>query len=286
MASIENYLAPESVEEATTALAAGPVTIVAGGTDLMLQCNSGQLSYAPTLMNVQRISEIRGVSINEGTISIGALTTITDLLTDITIAQHLPVLVDMADKFGSDQIRNASTIGGNICNASPAGDSLVPLLMYNAEAVLVSKTRGTSKTRKVQLGKFFTGPGKTVRSENELLIGVDIPIPPVGFRGGFRKFGPRPALEIAMAEVSLGGVLKDTVISDVRVAFGAVAPKPIRGDQTEAALEGKILDEKTISAAGETASNEVAPISDVRASDWYRRHLIRVLTEEILADVC
>tara|TARA_B100000315_G_scaffold260545_1_gene322760 strand:- start:4230 stop:5078 length:849 start_codon:yes stop_codon:yes gene_type:complete len=281
MSNIENYLAPSSIEDAAAALAAGPATIVAGGTDLMLQTGSGQKTYAPTLINIQKITEMRGISKDGDTIRIGALTTITDLLTDAIIAEHLPVLATMADKFASDQIRNASSIGGNICNASPAGDSIVPMLMYKAEVVLVASTG----TRKVPLNEFFTGPGKSVIQENELLIGVDIAVPPAGFKGGFGKFGPRPALEIAMASVSVGGVVKDGVISDVRVAFGAVAPTPIRSAETEVALEGKKLDEETISAAGEVASSSVNPITDVRASDWYRRHLIRVMTEEILNDV-
>jgi len=285
MSTIENYLAPGSIDDAAAALAAGPATIVAGGTDLMLQAGSGQKEYAPTLINIQKISEMRGVSQDGDTIRIGALTTITDLLTDEIIAEHLPVMADMADKFASDQIRNAGTVGGNICNASPAGDGIVPLLMYKAEVVLASKPNGSTETRKVPLNEFFTGPGKSVIQENELLIGVDIPVPPAGFVGGFGKFGPRPALEIAMAAVGLGGVVKDGVITDVRVAFGAVAPTPIRSAETEAALEGKKLDEETISAAGEIASSSISPISDIRASDWYRRHLIRVMTEEILNDV-
>ena len=281
MSIIENYLAPSSIDDAAAALAAGPATIVAGGTDLMLQTGSGQKAYAPTLLNIQKITKMRGVSQDGNTIRIGALTTITDLLTDPIIAEHLPVLATMADKFASDQIRNAGTVGGNVCNASPAGDSLVPLLMYKAEAVLVA----TNVSRKVPLAEFFTGPGETIRQENELLVGVDIPVPPAGFRGGFGKFGPRPALEIAMASVSVGGVVKDGAISDVRVAFGAVAPTPIRSAETEAALEDKKLNKKTISAAGEIASSSVNPITDVRATDWYRRHLIRVMTEEILNNV-
>ena len=285
MSTIENYLAPGSIDDAAAALAAGPATIVAGGTDLMLQAGAGQKTYAPTLINIQKITEMRGVSKDGDTIHIGALTTITDLLTDDIIAEHLPVMADMADKFASDQIRNAGTVGGNICNASPAGDGIVPLLMYQAEVVLASKPNGSTETRNVPLNEFFTAPGKSVIQENELLIGVDIAVPPAGFVGGFGKFGPRPALEIAMAAVSVGGVVKYGVISDVRVAFGAVAPTPIRSAETEAALEGKKLDEATISAAGEIASASVNPITDVRASDWYRRHLIRVMTEEILNDV-
>jgi xanthine dehydrogenase FAD-binding subunit len=281
MSVVENYVAPQCIEDAAAVLAAGSVTIVAGGTDLMIQGKADKSKYEPTLMNVRHIAEMRDVSVEGDALQIGALTTITDLLTDKIIAEHLPVLADMADKFASNQIRNAGTVGGNICNASPAGDSLVPLLMYEAEAVLVS----IEGRRKVPLAKFFTGPGKTILQNNELLTSVEIAIPPDGFVGGFGKFGPRPALEIAMASVSLGGVVKNGTISNVRVAFGAVAPTPIRGPKTEAALEGSALDDETIRAAAEIARSEVRPISDVRATDWYRKHLISVMTEEILNNV-
>jgi xanthine dehydrogenase FAD-binding subunit len=281
MSVVENYVAPQSIEDAAAVLAAGSVTIVAGGTDLMIQGKADKSKYEPTLMNVRHIAEMRDVSIEGDALQIGALTTITDLLTDEIITKHLPVLADMADKFASNQIRNAGTVGGNICNASPAGDSLVPLLMYEAEAVLVS----SKGRRKVPLAEFFTRPGKTVLQKNELLTSVEIAIPPDGFVGGFGKFGPRPALEIAMASVSLGGVVKNGTISNVRVAFGAVASTPIRGLETEGALEGKALDDETIRAAAEIARSEVRPISDVRATDWYRRHLIGVMTEEILNNV-
>jgi CO/xanthine dehydrogenase FAD-binding subunit len=247
----------------------------------MIQGKLDPSKYAPTLMNVQRIDEMRGVSVDGDTIRIGALTTITELKSDAIIAEHLPVVADMADKFASDQIRNASSIGGNICNASPAGDGILPLMMYGAEIVLAS----AEGSRSVALDDFFTGPGKTTKADNELLVAVEIAKPAAGFKAGFEKFGPRPALEIAMSSVALGGVVGDGTISNVRVAFGAVGPTPMRGRKTEAALEGKKLDDETIKAAGDVASEEVTPITDVRASEWYRRHLIRVMTEEILTNV-
>ena len=181
MNTVENYIAPGSIEEAAAALAAGPVTIVAGGTDLMLQTGSGAIAYAKTLMNVRRIAEMQGVSIDGDTIRIGALTTITELKSDAIIAEHLPVVAEMADKFASDQIRNASTIGGNICNASPAGDGIVPLMMYGADVVLAS----AKGNRNVALSEFFTGPGKTVKADNELLVAIEIAKPAAGFKGGF-----------------------------------------------------------------------------------------------------
>ena len=285
MSDIENYIAPGSVEAAAQALADGDVTIMAGGTDLMLQGQNGAVTYQPTLMNINRVDGLRGVSVNSGTIHIGALTTITDLLEDSIIAEKLPVLAAMANKFASNQIRNAATVGGNVINASPAGDSIVPLLVLNAEAVLSSTPNGSVETRTVPLQEFFTGPGKTIKQANELLVAIDVPVPISGFVAGFRKFGSRPALEISMAAGAIGGVVENGALTDVRVAFGAVGPTPMRARQTEAAIEGKSLNEETIKAAGAIAKKEVTPITDVRASEWYRRHLVGVMTEEILEDV-
>lgn len=285
MSNIENYIAPASVEEAVQALADGDVTIMAGGTDLMLQGQNGAVTYQSTLMNINRVEGLRGVSVNGDTIRIGTLTTITDLLKDSIIADKLPVLAAMADKFASNQIRNAGTVGGNVVNASPAGDAIVPLLVLNAEAVLSSKPNGSVETRSIPLQEFFTGPGKTNMQPNELLVAIDVPVPPAGFVAGFRKFGPRPALEISMASAAIAGVVADGALTDVRVAYGAVGPTPMRAPQTEAAIEGKALTEETIKAAGAVSKNEVTPITDVRASEWYRRHLVGVMTEEILEDV-
>ncbi len=285
MSNIENYIAPGSVEEAVQALADGDVTIMAGGTDLMLQAENGQVTYQPTLMNINRVDGLRGVTLDGDTVRIGALTTITDLLEDNIIADKLPVLATMADKFASNQIRNAGTVGGNVCNASPAGDSIVPLLILNAAAVLSSKPNGSVETRSVPLQNFFTGPGKTNMNSNELLVAIDVPVPPAGFAAGFSKFGPRPALEISMASAAIGGVVDGGKLTGVRVAYGAVGPTPMRAPETEAALEGKELNADNIAAAAEVAGNEVTPIDDVRATEWYRRHLVRVMTQEILENV-
>ena len=133
------------------------------------------------------------------------------------------------------------------------------------------------------LDGFFTGPGKTVRRADEILTALCFPTPAEGFTAGFRKFGPRPALEIAMAAVGIAGVRGGKTLTGARVAFGAVAPTPIRGRATEATIEGSALDRAAIAAAAETAAGEVSPITDVRASEWYRRHLVRVLTEELLS---
>ncbi|MCP4332658.1 MAG: xanthine dehydrogenase family protein subunit M [Gammaproteobacteria bacterium] len=285
MSEITDYLSPRSLDDAIRAMAGGDVTVLCGGTDLMPQTEAGQREYAGTLMNIRRIEGLAETSLQGDTCRIGALTTITEIKTNQQLNEVAPVLVAAADQFASDQIRNAASLGGNICNASPAGDMIIPLLVLNAAVELSSWQGDAIQTRLVSLDEFFTAPGKTVRQDNELLTAVVFARPAPGFVARFRKPGSRPALEISTVSIGVGGILGDSVFSDVRVAMGAVAPTPIRARSVEAALEGLPLNADSIKAASVSAGNDAAPIDDVRASAWYRDHLVRVLTEEVLNDV-
>ncbi len=285
MSAIERYEVPRDVETAAEILRGGAVTILAGGTDLMPQSKAGRVSFGKVLMNIRRIPELMGVAEADGMIRIGALTSIADLLELDTVGRRLPVLWQAADQFASGQIRNMGTIGGNICNASPAGDTLVPLLVLNAEVELASKAGGRLVTRRVPLRDFLLGPGRTARRPEELLTAVAVPVPPDGFRARFAKLGTRPALDISTVSVAVGAVVRGGAAEDVRVAFGAVAPRPIRGPRTEATLDGRPLAKAVIDAAAEVAHDEVTPIDDVRATAWYRRQMIHNLTKEVLSHV-
>jgi xanthine dehydrogenase FAD-binding subunit len=281
----ERYFAPASLAEALPLLRGGDATILAGGTDLMPQTQAGRVRFGRTFVNVRRIAELDGIAKTAEGTRIGALATVTALMQSDLLRERAPVLVDACDHFASGQLRNAATIGGNICNASPAGDLLVPLLVLDAKVELASQPDGVRQSRTVPLAEFFTGPGRTVRKPTELLVAVVLPAPPAGFVARFRKFGTRPALDIAAVSLAIGAVRRDGVLDGVRVAFGAVAPTPIRAPRTEAALAGRRLDPATIAAAAAAARDEVRPISDVRASDWYRREMIHNLTMRVLDDV-
>lgn len=285
MTAIEHYFAPTSLAQALDCLQRGEVTVLAGGTDLMPQAASGKRAFSPTLMSIRRVPELKGIARDGEAIRVGALVTVTELMHDPLIREHFPVLVEAADHFASDQIRNAATIGGNIVNASPAGDTLVPLLALDSEVELATRPDGTIATRRMPLAEFFVGPGRTKRAPHELLTGVRIPLPPHGHRARFYKFGTRPALDISAISIGLAAVVQGGVLSNVRVAFGAVAPAPVRAPRTEAALEGRRLERATIDAAAQAAFDEVRPIDDVRASAWYRRELIRNMTKRMLDDV-
>jgi xanthine dehydrogenase FAD-binding subunit len=285
MTAIEQYVAPSSLEQAAGYLHAGDVTILAGGTDLMPQSQGGKLKIKRTLMNIQHIPELKCIAIDDGAIRIGALVSITEIMQSELIKKHLPILIEACDHFASDQIRNAATLGGNVCNASPAGDMLVPLLVLDAEVELASKPNGSLTLRRLPLAEFFVGPGKTRRGLAELLTGLRIGLPSAKHYARFFKFGTRPALDISTISIGIAGILNKGTLSDVRVAFGAVAPVPMRAPRTEHALEGRHLDPASIEAVACVARDEVTPIDDIRASAWYRKELIHNITKRMLDHV-
>lgn len=286
MSAIEHYVAPASLDEAAEYLQrSGGVTILAGGTDLMPQSQSGRLKFKGTLMNIRRIAELKGIALEGGAIRIGALATMTEILQSALVKKHLPILVEACDHFASDQIRNAATLGGNICNASPAGDTLVPLLVLDAQVELASKPNGSLARRRLPLAEFFSGPGKTKLGAAELLAAVYVPLPQAHHYARFFKFGTRPALDISTVSIGIAGTLQNGALSNARVAFGAVAPVPLRALRTERALEGRRLDAAAIDSIADAARDEVTPIDDIRATAWYRKELIHNITKRMLVHV-
>jgi CO/xanthine dehydrogenase FAD-binding subunit len=287
MNSIERYLAPTGLVQALAALAdPGGTTILAGGTDLMPQSHAGRVPAAGTLLNIRRIESLDLVTVDGGTLVLGSGVTITRLQQDPLVREHAPLLADAADRFASPQIRNLGTLGGNICNASPAGDTLPPLLALDAELELASLTgQGKVSTRRVPLDGFFTGPGRTQRKPHELLTAVRVPIASDSRLMRFHKAGTRPALDISTIAIALaarrdgGGRL-----TEVRLALGAVAPTPLRARRAEALLEGRVLDAPLAEAAAQAAADEARPIDDVRASAWYRKELVHNVTRRMLTD--
>lgn len=282
MTEIENYVAPTQLENAVRVLADGDVTILCGGTDLALRAGTDHRPYARTLMNIRRIKSMSGITSVDGQVRIGALTTVTEIMENDLIRTSVPVLAETADCFASDQIRNIASIGGNICNASPAGDMIIPLMVLDASVELVSWKDSTVSTRLVPMDGFFTGPGRTMKQDNELLTAVVFNMPDGAFTAYFNKSGPRPALEIAAVSLAIGGELKDNRLCNVRAALGAAGPTPLRARKLEAYLEGKPLDTAAVKKAADLAVEDARPIDDIRASIWYRNHLTRVYAEELL----
>ena len=261
---------------------AGNALPFVGGTDLMVAINAGQGPAAGTLLNLNRVTELRGIEIGADAVRLGATVTLTELLERDDLAAVTPLLRITADRFACDQIRNTATVGGNICNASPAGDLILPLMALGARIELAHWDADGVARRELALDDFFTGPGQTVREANEILTAVSFPRPPQGFVAGFEKSGPRPALEIAVVAAALGAVRTHGRLDAPRVALGAVAPTPVRAPKTEAAIAEAPLDAARIAEIGDVAAAEIQPISDLRGSDWYRRHLTKVMIERLL----
>lgn len=288
LAEVERYLAPTTLAQALAALAEpGGATVLAGGTDLMPQSHAGRVRPARTLLNIRRVAGLDGITLDGAGLQLGTLVTLSRLLDDALVRNHAPLLADAAGHFASSQIRNAATVGGNLCNASPAGDLLTPLLALDAEVELASlDASGAVQTRWLALDGFFSGPGRTQRQSNELLRAVRVPVAGDGQQVRFYKGGTRPGLDISTISIALAACREaDGSLHGVRLALGAVAPTPLRARRTEALLEGRPWTAELIDEAAACAADEATPIDDVRASAWYRRELVHNMTHRMLEDV-
>ena len=232
------------------------LTPMAGCTDLYVSLNFGTLKDR-RFLNLWGLDELRRIAVRGRRLSIGAMTTHTDLIRSAAVRTHVPMLAAAAREIGGVQIQNRGTIGGNVANASPAGDTL-PVLAALDAAVVLQSARGT---RRVRFTGFYTGYRQTVRRADELIVGFEIA--PVRGRQWFRKVGTRAAQ--AISKVVMAGVVGD----DPRVAIGSVAPTVLRLTRTEAAIaRGASADE--LRAALDA---EIAPIDDVRSTAEYRRRI-------------
>jgi len=269
-------VSPRSLSEALSLLAAGAgagLRPIAGGTDLMVQI-TGELAPPPArILDIWHLDELRGIDIADGHLRIGALATYTQIRTSPLVREHLPALAECAATIGAAQIQNRGTIGGNVVNASPAGDTLPVLLATNAQILLTSE----SGERAVAASEFWPSYRVTARRADELVVGVRIPVP-VGSQVRFRKVGTRRAQAISKVMMALAWREDGGVWRDVRVAVGSVAPTPMRAREPERVLEGAAPRETTADHAATTIASEVHPIDDVRSTADYRR----VVTARIL----
>lgn len=272
--------------------------MVAGGTDVLVRLKQGTLPENETiLLSVKNIPELNAIeTVNAeadggSALYVGAAVTIRALEFSEAVRSHAPVLSEVANKIASAQIRAMATIGGNIANASPAADMAIGLLLLDAEvetARLEGSAAGANGVVKERtpIDKFFTGPGETTLDDTSLVTGFHVPVPPGDARFVFKKGGVRPAMECAV--VSAGcGLRRDAagVVQEARVAFGAVAPTPIRARGIEAFLEGKAVSDESITEAVGLVDGEIQPIDDVRGSAAYRRELTGALLRIALYDL-
>ncbi len=274
---MQDYVRPGSIAEAVEALRTPGAMALCGGTDLLVKRRMGIVD-PKLLVDVSELPKLRVLEETDGAIAIGAAVPIADIIASPLVNEKLPLLPRVLSKLGSLQIRNRASLGGNLVNASPAADSAIPLLLYEAELELV----GPDGARTVPVEGFFRGPGRTALTEGELIRAVRIPILAGGFAAFFHKVGKRKALTIAIASLGALARVEDGKIAEIRIAAGSVAPTPIRLHKTEGLLTGVDLSGETIAEARKSAHAEVSPIDDIRGSAAYRRAVIGDLLARFL----
>ena len=280
-----DYYCPDTIDEALGIVERlnGNLSILAGGTDLLVAMKERRGKH-PALLDIKSVPELAGIHTENGSLCLGATATTRSLAASPLIRERFPMLAHALKFLGSMQIGNRATIGGNLCNASPAADGAPPLLALKASVKLV----GRAQTRWVSLDHFFVDPKKTV-IDHELLSEVRIPAGAPNGRGVFHKLGARNTPEdigIVSAAVYAVPDADNKVWQEVRIALGAVAPTPIRARYAEERIQGQPIDGKIADEAARVAAHEDArPITDIRASAEYRRAMVGVLVKRALEQI-
>ena len=273
---------PATLQEASRLLKEnGPGgRFLAGGTDLVIAMKEKGL-LPKYIVDLKRVPGLGGIRENsDGSISLGALTTLYEIETSKLIRKKYPFLAQSAAEVGSIQIRNRATIGGNMANASPSADTSPALMALGAIATIVS----AAGERKILVEEFFKGPGQSVMNVDEIVTEITIPKTGPSLVGEYIKFSPREMMDLAYVGVAVAYNLaaNDKKCTGVRIVLGAVAPTPIRAKRAEAALETQVLSEALAEKVGQIAAEEAKPISDVRSSADYRRAMVGTMTKRAL----
>ncbi len=280
MRSEIDVLSPRTLEDALEILEkqAG-IRIVAGGSDVIVQLRDGAIK-ADKLLNVLSLKELRFVKQTDNQIHIGSLATYSDIINSNLTRKHAWILVDAARQIGAIQLQNTATIGGNLGNASPAGDSLPPL--YALDAVVV--TRSKSGKREIPIEQFFIAYRKTALKPNELIEEVYFDALDSDDRGAYLKLGLREANAISIVDVAvaLRGRKQNDLFADAKVALGAVAPTIRRARKCEQALVDRPLNDEVFRKAASFAPDDAAPIDDIRGSAEYRKAVVVSLVYQAL----
>ncbi len=272
---------PDRLDAALALLAkgdAGPGVALAGGTNLIVDLRAGR-EKPGRVVDLGAIDALRGIEVEADAVALGARTTVTDLLTAPEIAAEAPGLVEAAQVFAGQMVRNAATVAGNIACGSPAADLVPPLMTLDAEVTLTS----AADERTVPLADYYTGYRADVRRPGELITRIRWPRLPKNSVHSFYKLARRKGDAITVVGVSVALSVADGRCSRARIALGAVAPAVMRASKAEAMLEGAALTPELIEEAARQAAAECAPIDDVRASADYRRHGVHVLTRRLVS---
>jgi CO/xanthine dehydrogenase FAD-binding subunit len=267
-----DYVKPGTLEEATALLAkhGARARVLAGGTDLIGWIRD-DLVQPDILVDIKGIAGLKEIALRSNVLSIGALATFGDLLDSAIVEEQFPLLREMACRVGSTGIRNRATLAGNICSAVPCCDAGPVLLVYEAVIQVV----GPQGRRSIPIREWFLGPQKTSLAGGEIVTGVALPYPESPHGGCFIKLGRYRGEDLAQASVAVLALAGN----DYRVAFGAVAPTPVRAGRIEAILSGRPIDDALTKRAKTLVPQEISPITDIRATKEYRTGMVSVMLE-------
>jgi CO/xanthine dehydrogenase FAD-binding subunit len=277
-----DYVAAHSVDEVVSLLAqhGDQARALAGGTDIIVAVREGRRKVA-LLVDIKGIPEVNQLSYDSAQgLTIGAAVPCYKIYEHEDIATAYPGLIDAVSLIGGTAIQGRASVGGNLCNASPAADTIPPLIVHHATCVIA----GPNGRREMPVEQFCTGPGRTALQNGEFLVALRMPSPPRNFGAQYLRFIPRNEMDIAVVGTGASVTLNQdhTGFVSGRVSLGAVAPTPLLVEAATTALAGKPVSDDTIQQAAEAAQAAARPIDDMRGTAQYRRHLAGVLTRRAL----
>jgi len=280
----QGYFAPRKIEEALEILSryGEEIKVLAGGTDLLIQYYD-RLYEVGSWLDLKNVKELKEIKIHQNQMEIGAMVTHAQLEKSAEIKKFFPILSKAAADIGSPQIRNRGTIGGNIVNASPAGDLLAPLMAYNAQFKLLS-TQGENIA---PAEEFFIGPKKTILKPEQLLTRIVLPLPSERTFGCWIKIGKRKALIIATITLALGVEMAEDnkTVKDVRTCLGSVAPTPIEIKEIRNKMVGKKFNQLDFAELGQIVEDKISPIDDIRGTREYRKDVAKNIMINALEEI-
>jgi len=276
-----DYVSPKSVDETAALLVGknGNARVLSGGTDLIVQLREGRRTTG-LVIDIKNIPDLTQVTYDDNGLRIGAATACRDICADPIVQEKYPGLVDGIHLIGGVQIQSRASVGGNLCNASPAADSIPALIVHNAVCHII----GQDGERTMPVEEFCVAPGKNAMQDGEFLAFIQVPVPQKNFGAHYLRFIPRNEMDIAVVGAGSGVVLDDDKkhFASARIALGAVAPTPLLASEAGAFLTGKAITHAGVKEAAQIAQSIAKPITDLRGTAEHRKHLVAVLVERTL----
>jgi len=279
-----DYIAPKTIGEVLEIMSSleGKASLLAGGTNLIVNLRNNKIK-PEWVVDISRLSDFNYIRKDEQKIKIGALTNISELTISQLLNHQAKILKEASIQFANPLVRNKATIGGNLADASPAADTAVPLIALGAKVKAIDSDR---KRREIPIEELFLAPNQTLLKKDEVIAEIEfssLNSNNGNLKSAYEKFGLRNAMAISIVSVAIVLKLRDEkYIEDVKIALGAVAPKPIRAQKVENILQGETLSQSLIEKSAEAVLDDISPISDIRASEDYRRMMSKVLLKRAL----